>query len=151
MSFEEELSKSQNAWIIRIGNYLKSRDDMQENLKKENKSLEECFRYVLNEIANKFRKDNEDSVYASGDDEEIYSLAVHYYDEDEIKVPEKLNFRTNAIESKKTKENVDIQNKIDQAVNKAIEEYKQKHVLSKKRKNVSKKENDNQISLFDYE
>lgn len=148
--FEEELKNAKNPWVVRIGNYLKSRNDLIDNLKKENKSLDECFRYVLYEISKKAER-AENVGYAAGDDEIIYELAVHYYDEDEIKVPEKLNFRTNAIESKKTKENVDIQNKIDQAVNKAIEEYKQKHVLSKKRKNVSKKENDNQISLFDYE
>ena len=34
--------------------------------------------------------------YAAGDDEIIYELAVHYYDEDDIKVHECLNFRTNA-------------------------------------------------------
>lgn len=57
--FDEELSKTTNLWIRRIGNYLKSRDDLKENLKKENKSLDECFRYILNEIANEYRKDND--------------------------------------------------------------------------------------------
>lgn len=45
---------------------------------KENKNLNDCITYILN------------TVKASGccgfEDYEIYSLAVHYYDEDDIKV-----------------------------------------------------------------
>lgn len=33
--FEEELNQATNIWIKRIGNYLKSRDDLKENLKKK--------------------------------------------------------------------------------------------------------------------
>ena len=93
--FEEELKNVKNPWIIRIGNYLKTREDMYVNLKKENKSLDECFRYVLDELSKQAVREGQIS-YASGDDEEIYVLAVHYYDEDDIKVPKKLNFTTNA-------------------------------------------------------
>jgi len=45
---------------------------------KENKNIEDCITYILNE------------VYKSGcngfETEEIYSMAVHYYDEDDIEV-----------------------------------------------------------------
>ena len=48
------------------------------NLMKPNKSIEECVTYILNQ------------VQASGcngfEDDEIYSMAVHYYDEDNLEV-----------------------------------------------------------------
>lgn len=113
--FEEELKNAKNPWIIRIGNYLKTREDMYVNLKKENKSLDECFRYVLDELSKQAVRDGQIS-YASGDDEEIYALAVHYYDEDDIKVPKKLNFITNAngtaqMKPKTSKSNDKVQSK----------------------------------------
>lgn len=48
------------------------------NLAKPNKSIEDCVTYILNQ------------VQASGcngfEDDEIYAMAVHYYDEDDIEV-----------------------------------------------------------------
>ena len=48
------------------------------NLAKPDKNIEECVTYILNQ------------VQASGcngfEDDEIYSMAVHYYDEDDIEV-----------------------------------------------------------------
>ncbi len=93
--FEKELADVKNPWIIRIGNHLKSCDDLEKNLKKENKSLDECFRYVLNELSKRAVKDN-GIRYAAGDDDEIYNLAIHYYAEDDIEVPKTLAFKTNA-------------------------------------------------------
>lgn len=93
--FEKELADAKNPWIIRIGNHLKSRDDLEKNLKKENKSLDECFRYVLDELSKKSIREN-NIGYIAGDDEEIYNLAIHYYDEDDIEVPKTLAFKTNA-------------------------------------------------------
>lgn len=137
--FNEELSQATNMWIVRIGNYLKSRDDLQHNLEKENKSLEECFRYVLNELANKARKNQQNNVgYVAGDDEEIYELAVHYYDEDDIEVPEKLNFRTNANGTANTSQLTS---------NKTTKKAK---VPKKQLKNVKKeKVSKDQLSIFD--
>lgn len=171
MTFEKELNETKNPWIKRIGNYLSSRDDIQENLKKENKSLKECFDYVIGEIAEKATRDG-NVGYAAGDDEEIYALAVHYYDEDDIKV-EKKNFTTNADESADTsklsqkngQENKKYESKevtqetIDKAVNEALKKYKaEEKELEKKKKSEAKakkeaakaaKENENQISIFD--
>lgn len=48
-----------------------------ETLKKENKSIDGCCTYILNQVK------------ASGcngfDDSEIFGMAVHYYDEDDVK------------------------------------------------------------------
>ena len=48
------------------------------NLMKPNKSIEECITYILNEV--------QKSGCNGFEDDEIYSMAVHYYDEDEIEV-----------------------------------------------------------------
>lgn len=169
--FEKELQKETNLWIKRIGNYLLSRDDLKENLKKENKSLRECFDYVLIELSKKSQKEN-GVGYLAGDDEEIYALAVHYYDEDDIKVGKK-NFKTNAdgtanlkntLKSAQTSQKKEpSQVDIDKAVEKALEKYKkeekekeeQRKAEIKKRKEEAKakkeaeKKNDNQLRLFD--
>ena len=48
------------------------------NLMKPKKSIEECVTYILNQVQ---------KCGCNGfDDDEIYSMAVHYYDEDEIEV-----------------------------------------------------------------
>lgn len=46
---------------------------------KENKSIDECFDYIIGEIR---KKGN--AVYMS--DDEVFGMAVHYYDEDDIKI-----------------------------------------------------------------
>lgn len=147
MSFEEELENTTNPWIIQIAKYLSSRDDLKENLKKENKSLDECFRYILHEIANKYRKNNEQKLWVYGKDEEIYALAVHYYDEDDLKVPKKLNFITNAdgSASKKFKKSNVNENKDDTPVN-TVSHKK----VAQPKKAKKEKVHDNQISLFDF-
>ena len=48
------------------------------NLQKPNKSIEECITYILSEV----RKSGCNGFA----DDEIYSMAVHYYDEDNIEV-----------------------------------------------------------------
>ena len=48
------------------------------NLQKPNKSIEECITYILSEV--------QKSGCNGFDDDEIYSMAVHYYDEDDIEV-----------------------------------------------------------------
>lgn len=55
-------------------------------LAKENKSIDECLSYILSEVKKSGRQG-----FA---DEEIYGLAVHYYDEDDLKAPSgKINAR----------------------------------------------------------
>ena len=47
------------------------------NLGKENKSIDECINYIFSEVQ-KLKK------FAFADDE-IFNMAIHYYDEDDIK------------------------------------------------------------------
>ena len=53
------------------------------NLAKPNKNIEECVTYILNEV--------QKSGCNGFDDEEIYSMAVHYYDEDNIEIGKPIN------------------------------------------------------------
>lgn len=48
-----------------------------ETLKKENKNIDDCVTYILNEV--------QKSGCNGFADEEIFGMAVHYYDEDDIK------------------------------------------------------------------
>ena len=48
------------------------------NLMKPNKNIEECITYILNEV--------QKSGCNGFEDDEIYSMAVHYYDEDDLDV-----------------------------------------------------------------
>ena len=48
-----------------------------ETLKKPNKSLDECITYILNTV--------QKSGCNGFDDAEIFNMAAHYYDEDDIK------------------------------------------------------------------
>lgn len=174
--FEDDLKKQKNPWIKRIGNYLLSRDDLKETLNKENKSLRECFDYILIELAKDCVREGK-TGFAAGDDEEIFSLAVHYYDEDEVKVGKK-NFTTNADESAdakrlnktsisaKDKEEAKVvvdQEAIDKAVADALDKYRReekekekqkkeeakKKIEEKKAKKVFAKQNKDQMNLFD--
>ena len=53
------------------------------NLMKPNKNIEECITYILNEV--------QKSGCNGFDDDEIYSMAVHYYDEDNIEIGKPIN------------------------------------------------------------
>ncbi len=65
-----------------IENYLKERalnDSLfAETLSKENKNINDCITYILNRVKS--------SGINGFSDHEIFSMAVHYYDEDDIKV-----------------------------------------------------------------
>lgn len=54
-----------------------------ETYKKEGKSIKECCKYIMQ----KARKEAKNGCAAIPDDV-VYGWAVHYYDEDDIKVPE---------------------------------------------------------------
>lgn len=148
--FQEELANTTNPWIKQIGNYLLSRDDIHANLCKKNKSLTECFNYLLIEVSKKCKKEGNTGYYY-GQDEELYSLAVHYYDEDDIKVGKK-NFSTNADGSATSitaKSNMNSEVKtvtftektIDQEViDKAVEDALKRHDEELKKKEKEKKE-----------
>lgn len=48
------------------------------NLAKEGKNIDDCITYILNQV--------KESGCNGFSDEEIYSMAVHYYDEDNIEI-----------------------------------------------------------------
>ena len=53
------------------------------NLMKPNKNIEDCVTYILNEVKK--------SGCNGFDDDEIYSMAVHYFDTDNINISKPLN------------------------------------------------------------
>ena len=65
-----------------IQNYLETRasyDELfAENFRKESKNIDECITYILTEVQRM-------------ECDEVYSLAVHYYDEDNIEVGKSIN------------------------------------------------------------
>jgi len=65
-------------------NQLAANDNLfAETLKKENKNIDDCCTYILNQV--------QKSGQMGFADEEIFGMAVHYYDEDNIKVGGKIN------------------------------------------------------------
>ena len=113
------------------------------NLEKEGKNIDDCITYILNQVK------------ASGcngfSDDEIYSMAVHYYDEDDIKIGEKIECQVavNHVVELSDEEK-------EEARQEAINEYKDeqlKKLREAQRKMSSKKteekqEEEAQTSLF---
>jgi len=65
-------------------NQLAAKDNLfAETLKKENKNINDCCTYILNQV--------QKSGQMGFADEEIFGMAVHYYDEDNIEVGGKIN------------------------------------------------------------
>lgn len=79
--------KASNHFTNTIQAYLEQRaeTDVLFSLKYSNpdKNISDCITYILNTV--------QKSGCNGFADEEIYSMAVHYYDEDDIKVGEKIN------------------------------------------------------------
>ena len=84
------MSNNNNSFKTAIKSYLDSRAASDElfavSYAKENKNLDECCNYILGEA-----KKRGNAVAMT--DEEVYNLAVHYYDEDDIKVKKVHNAR----------------------------------------------------------
>ena len=111
------------------------------NLQKPNKNIDDCITYILNEV-----KQSGCNGFA---DDEIYGMAVHYYDEDELNIGNKVqcsvvvNHVVELTEEEKA-----------EARKQAIEDY-QRMELAKMRdraKTKSKKKVEQtveQVSLFD--
>jgi len=89
MTFEEELKTTKDQSIKQVGYYLRQRAEtdpsVAANLKKENKSLAACWKYIAGEAFAKAKRNKSvGSSYLT--DDEVYGMAVHYYDEDDIKI-----------------------------------------------------------------
>ena len=105
----------------------------------EKKSIEECCKYILGEVS------------ASGQsgfaDEEIFGMAVHYYDEEDIKV------QANRVERVVSNHHVDLtEEEKAEARKQAITAYQNEVRESMKRKPTPKPKEENkeepQLSLF---
>ena len=169
MKIQEERNSVDN-WLKVIADYLLTRDDIKDSLEKENKSLEECGNYILQEAQKKGSR-------VAMTDEEVFSLAVHYYDEDDITVKQtsKADVKVAAAKDdkplksldeyrkevdqtesnfidKKTGKPVDIDKIVEKRVKKKLAEIKkveQEKKEKRKTKCQAKKPKVNQVSLFD--
>lgn len=113
------------------------------NLAKEGKNIDDCITYILNQV--------KESGCNGFSDEEIYSMAVHYYDEDNIEVGKPINCQVavNHVVELSDEEK-------EEARQEAINEYKDeqlKKLREAQRKMSSKKteekqEEEAQTSLF---
>lgn len=99
---------------------------------KENKSIDECCDYIVGEA----KKRGGNAVVMS--DNEVFGMAVHYYDEDDIKVNKQSNYKTAT--SQKPKEKVEPVSKKDIVSN---------GTQSGKRKEKKKETSSLQFSLFE--
>ncbi len=87
--FLEDLKKQDDPLIIQVAKYLLTREDIKDNLNKENKSLEEMNKYIMSEVYKMYTKKKGKKNGGIGiEDEDVYNMAVHYYDEDDIKIDE---------------------------------------------------------------
>lgn len=149
MTFTDQLKENKNPAITKIADYLLTRTDMREKLDNEKKSLVGMFDYVRHK-ARKLSKSNCVCV----DDETVYGWAVHYYDEEEIKVLKKETTKSinSSIKTElpKLKTRLEIlQEKIDNkeqlTLDEAIEYKKYKKPFKKEKDNIVK----GQVSLFE--
>ena len=84
---------------------------------KEHKNIDDCITYILGEVNKKAGSDNAIAMT----EEEVYSLAVHYYDEDSIVVG-KSNIKsftkvsTSPITDENDEEDIDIEEEVEKEV-----------------------------------
>lgn len=100
---------------------------------KKNKSIDECCDYIIGEA-----KKRGGNVVAISD-EEVFGMAVHYYDEDSIKVSKQSNAKVAV--SKQTEKKKELASK--------VEKPKLKQVVSNNHKRKKKESSSLQLILFD--
>lgn len=108
--------------------------------KKENKSLDECCNYILSEA-----KKRGNAVCMS--DDEVYGLAIHYYDEDGLKVEKASGCSRASVSTPK----VNLTNEDKKAAHEAaIKRLAEEQYQSLRKKPAKKKETPEvqQMSLF---
>ena len=121
------------------------------NLMKPNKNIEECITYILNEVqksgCNGFDDDDE---LLRAQLEKIFSMAVHYYDEDDIEVGKAVSCQVavNHIVELTEEEKVE-------ARQEAIKQYQREELAKIQSRNARVKKTENattqvQPSLFDF-
>ena len=121
------------------------------NLMKPNKNIEECITYILNEVqksgCNGFDDDDE---LLRAQLEKIFSMAVHYYDEDDIEVGKAVSCQVavnHVVELTKEEK--------AEARQEAIKQYQREELAKLQSRNTRVKKTENvatqvQPSLFDF-
>lgn len=83
-----------NAFELAIKAYLDTKAERDplfaKTYAKPNKNIHECCQYLISE-ASKHKFSTSKGQVAAMSDEDTYNLAVHYYDEDDIKVDSKVS------------------------------------------------------------
>ena len=121
------------------------------NLMKPNKNIEECITYILNEVqksgCNGFDDDDE---LLRAQLEKIFSMAVHYYDEDDIEVGKAVSCQVavNHVVELTEEEKAE-------ARQEAIKQYQREELAKLQSRNARVKKTENiatqvQPSLFDF-
>jgi hypothetical protein len=159
MKIQDE-RKNVEDWLKVIADYLLTRDDIKDSLDKENKSLKECGQYILQEAQKKGSR-------VAMTDEEVFGLAIHYYDEDDITVkhtskadvkvaPQKDDKPLKPLDEYRKeaeqKEPVDIDKIVEERVKKKLAEIKKAEQEKKEKRKAqqkAKKPKIDQVSLFD--
>lgn len=108
-----------------------------ETLKKENKNIDDCINYILNTV--------QKSGMNGFADDEIFNMAKHYYDEDDIKPGDKINAKVVINQTVELTKD-DMAKAKEEAMAKAIEEAKEK--LTKKRTVKKETPSTDQPTLF---
>lgn len=137
--------KSTNSFKQVIEQHLKGVADKDSNFASKmadpKKSIDDCITYILNQV-----KKSGCNGFA---DQEIYGMAIHYYDEENVKVGDKVNAKVIINQEVKLSEK-EIENLKKQAKENVIEEEMKR---LRKKPSKAKKENPNQStvepSLFD--
>ena len=112
------------------------------NLQKPHKSIEQCITYILNQV--------QKSGCNGFDDDEIYSMAIHYYDEDDLEVGNSIpcNVVVNHVVELTEEEKAE-------ARQEAIKQYQREELAKIQSRNARVKKTENaatqvQSSLFDF-
>lgn len=139
--------QGQNEFKQAVENYLNNRaatdNDLAAKMKNAKKNIDGCVAYILGEVSRSGR-----SYY---DDDEIFGLAVHYYDEQEVKTrPSRVRKAVTparALTAEQRKQS-------DDELEKRAAEVKSKPWIAKKPEPKPqpkpKKANEGQLSLFDF-
>ena len=119
--------------LIKVIQYLCSREDMDEKYLNEEKSLKQMVDYI-NQRAKELRNNNESMIMV--DDEEVFGWAIHYFDEDNSKL------------------NLDDKQNNDWDYRSAAKEIKEEKVSVPKSKTEKPKKkewkSEGQLTLFDF-
>ena len=137
MTFAKQLTECTNPTIKNIAQYLLSRDDIKDKLDNPKKSLDEMLQYIIDKASK--RKTGNCAVI---DDDTVYGWAVHYYDEDDIKINHNVSANTAVSQNNTVKKAAPI------VKQKQVEVFAQEVGIKKIRAGKKDKPCEGQQSLF---